>query len=137
MEFYKVKKLLNKDPKTLREDTLLSLDYLRIINLLKKKKLMENTSNHYDVEDSLESVYLDADATQKMLDEKERLRRERKDRQIGAEEQASAAAMAGDLSLKEDTTDASVKAAKKAELKDAQKLLQQFEKLSSNYQKGN
>lgn len=98
---------------------------------------MENTSNHYDVEDSLESVYLDADATQKMLDEKERLRRERKDRQIGAEEQASAAAMAGDLSLKEDTTDASVKAAKKAELKDAQKLLQQFEKLSSNYQKGN
>jgi len=70
MEFYKVKKLLNKNPRVLREDPLLSLDYLRIISLIKKKKLMEATSNHYDVEDSLESVWLDADATQNMLDSK-------------------------------------------------------------------
>lgn len=53
MEFFKIKKLLNKNPKVLREDPILSLDYLRIINLLKKKKMMETTSNHYDVEDSI------------------------------------------------------------------------------------
>lgn len=44
-EFVKVKNLLNKSPKLLKDDPLLSLDYLKIINLIKKKKLMEKTSD--------------------------------------------------------------------------------------------
>lgn len=44
-EFVKVKNLLNKSPKMLKDDPLLSLDYLKIINLIKKKKLMEKTSD--------------------------------------------------------------------------------------------
>ena len=35
MEFYKVKKLLEKHPKTLKDDPVLSVDYLKIINLIK------------------------------------------------------------------------------------------------------
>ena len=35
VEFYKVKKLLEKDPRTLRDDPLISLDYHRIIELIR------------------------------------------------------------------------------------------------------
>jgi len=44
-EFVKVKNLLNKSPKMLRDDPILSLDYLKIINLIKRKKLLEKTSD--------------------------------------------------------------------------------------------
>ena len=45
MEFYKIKKLLEKNPKILKEDPLMSIDYLKVINLIKRKKVMENTSD--------------------------------------------------------------------------------------------
>ena len=48
MEFYKVKKLLEKNPKLLRDDPIISIDYLKIITLIKQKKLVEKTSNHFD-----------------------------------------------------------------------------------------
>eukprot|EP00351_Strombidinopsis_sp_SopsisLIS2011_P005863 CAMPEP_0116874558 /NCGR_PEP_ID=MMETSP0463-20121206/6027_1 /TAXON_ID=181622 /ORGANISM="Strombidinopsis sp, Strain SopsisLIS2011" /LENGTH=148 /DNA_ID=CAMNT_0004518337 /DNA_START=1479 /DNA_END=1925 /DNA_ORIENTATION=+ len=109
MEFFKIKKLLNKNPKVLREDPILSLDYLRIINLLKKKKLMETTSNHYDVEDSIASVYLDADETQDLIDRKNKVRRNRKDKELLGDD-SSVYDMVTDkrdsLTLNEDTTDA-------------------------------
>jgi hypothetical protein len=41
IEFSKVKRLLDKNPKILREDPLLGVDYLKIINLIKRKKLVE------------------------------------------------------------------------------------------------
>jgi len=47
MEFYKIKKLLEKNPKVLKEDPLMSIDYLKVINLIKRKKLVENTSDQY------------------------------------------------------------------------------------------
>jgi len=34
-EFYKIKNLLAKNPRLLREDPVLSVDYIRIINLIK------------------------------------------------------------------------------------------------------
>jgi hypothetical protein len=61
MEFSKIKKLLEKNPKILKEDPLLGIDYLKIINLIKRKKLVENTSNHFEAVDSIHSSYLDAD----------------------------------------------------------------------------
>lgn len=61
VEFFKVKKLLEKNPKVLKEDPLLSIDYLKIINLIKRKKLVEQTSNHYLASDSIDSTFLDLD----------------------------------------------------------------------------
>lgn len=47
IEFFKIKSLLEKNPKVLKDDPLLSIDYLKIINLIKRKKLVETTSNHF------------------------------------------------------------------------------------------
>jgi hypothetical protein len=44
-EFVKIKNLLEKSPKLLKEDPILSIDYLKIINLIKQKKLLENTTD--------------------------------------------------------------------------------------------
>lgn len=51
MEFYKIKKLLEKNPKVLKEDPLLSVDYLKVINLIKRKRLVEDTSDAFNPED--------------------------------------------------------------------------------------
>ena len=59
IEFSKVKKLLEKNPKVLREDPLLGIDYLKIINLIKRKKLAEMTCDEYNPADSIDSTYLD------------------------------------------------------------------------------
>jgi hypothetical protein len=52
-EFVKIKNLLSKSPKMLREDPILTIDYLKIINLIKKKKLLEQTSDAFDPESTL------------------------------------------------------------------------------------
>jgi hypothetical protein len=51
VEFSKIKRLLEKNPKILREDPLLGVDYLKIINLIKRKKLAEYSSNHFNPAD--------------------------------------------------------------------------------------
>lgn len=48
MEFSKIKKLLEKNPNLLKDDPLIGIDYLKIISLIKKKKILETTSNPYD-----------------------------------------------------------------------------------------
>ena len=48
VEFTKIKRLLEKHPKVLREDPILSTDYFKIIGLIKQKKLLEDTSDHFD-----------------------------------------------------------------------------------------
>jgi len=77
MEFFKIKKLLSKNPKLLKEDPVLSLDYFKIINLIKRKKLVEDTSDHFDVEDSVNTVWNDLDMIDKNRSEKERQNFER------------------------------------------------------------
>lgn len=62
LEFFKIKKLLEKHPKVLKDDPILGVDYLRVINLIKRKKLFEDASDQYDPRDSIDSTYLDADA---------------------------------------------------------------------------
>lgn len=51
LEFYKIKKLMDKNPKILKEDPIVGLEYYRIIQLIKQKKLLENTSDHFTAED--------------------------------------------------------------------------------------
>ena len=48
IEFSKIKALLDKHPKELREDPIIGMDYLRMINLIRKKRLLEPT---YDPND--------------------------------------------------------------------------------------
>jgi hypothetical protein len=45
----------------LKEDPVLSIDYLKIINLIKQKKLLENTSDQFDPTSALEAHYHDLD----------------------------------------------------------------------------
>ena len=58
-EFYKVKNLLSKSPRLLKEDPILGVDYLKIINLIKKKKLLELSSDQYDPMSAHEAHYYD------------------------------------------------------------------------------
>jgi hypothetical protein len=59
MEFFKIKKLLTKNPKLLKDDPVLSLDYFKVINLIKRKRLLEETSDHFNAEDQVNTVWND------------------------------------------------------------------------------
>ena len=59
MEFYKVKKLLDKNPKMLRDDPVLSIDYHKIITLIRQKKLVEKTSDHFDATNAYKTTWQD------------------------------------------------------------------------------
>ena len=59
MEFFKIKKLLTKNPKLLKDDPVLSLDYFKIINLIKRKRLLEETSDHFNAEYQVNTVWND------------------------------------------------------------------------------
>ena len=58
-EFVKIKNLLDKSPKLLREDPILSIDYLKIVNLIKQKKLLEMSTDLYDPTAAAEAHYHD------------------------------------------------------------------------------
>lgn len=81
IEFSKLKHLLEKNPKLLKEDPLLGVDYLKIINLIKRKKLIEVTSDEYNPTDSIDSTYRDIslierEALFKKLKQEDKLRRD-------------------------------------------------------------
>ena len=71
MEFYKVKKLLEKNPRLLRDDPVISIDYLKIITLIKQKKLFEKTSNHFDPDNSYMANWLDIKEIDRVKNRKE------------------------------------------------------------------
>lgn len=48
IEFTKIKRLLEKNPRILKEDPVLSVDYYKVIGLIKQKKMVEETSDHFD-----------------------------------------------------------------------------------------
>ena len=70
IEFYKIKKLLEKNPKILKDDPLIGIDYLKIIQLIKRHKLVELTSNEFLPEDQIDAAFYDI----KVLDEEKRLK---------------------------------------------------------------
>jgi hypothetical protein len=43
--------MLSKNPRLLKDDPVLSIDYYKIINLIKRKKLLENTSDPFASEE--------------------------------------------------------------------------------------
>lgn len=70
VEFYKIRNLLTKNPKMLKEDPLLGLDYLKIIKLIKRKKLMEFTSNEFAPEDQVDSTFYEIQDLENIKKEK-------------------------------------------------------------------
>ena len=75
LEFHKVKKLLEKNPRVLRDDPIMSIEYLKIIEMIKQKKLLEVTSDHYDPESAPATIYHDINALERKekLDQKSKL----------------------------------------------------------------
>ena len=89
LEFYKVKKLLSKNPRMLKDDPVLSIDYYKIINLIKRKKLVENTSDPFSAEDQPVSTWNDLNLVEKANRDKERALMERYRRASQVEAEAS------------------------------------------------
>ena len=132
MEFTKIQRLLQKNPKVLKEDPLLGIDYLRIINLIKRKKLVENTSDEFDPKASIDSTYLDLD-----LIDKEEIRRkhdaaERFQKEMDIESTASTGER---LQLEDQEAETSVRSAKKREEREKDRLMKQFDALAEQYEK--
>lgn len=64
VHFFKIKKLLDKNPKFLKDDPLIGIDYLKIIQLIKRHKITEDTANEFAPEDSIDSTYLDPEVVE-------------------------------------------------------------------------
>ena len=65
-EFIKVRNLLNKSPKLLRDDPIMGVDYLKVINLIKQKKVLENSSDHYDPTAAHQAHYHDVGKAERL-----------------------------------------------------------------------
>ena len=100
----------------MKEDPLLSIDYLKIINLIKRKKLTEATSDEYNPASSIDSTYLDLDLIEKEKGMKQRNEEEKFRREMEMDQQS--AATGERLQLEDQETDTSVRAAKKREERD-------------------
>jgi hypothetical protein len=72
MEFYKIKKLLSKNPKLLKDDPVLSIDYFKIISLIKRKKLLENSSDAFNPEDQTNFTWNDLNLVEKAKTDREK-----------------------------------------------------------------
>ena len=118
MEFFKIKKLLSKNPKLLKDDPVLSLDYFKIINLIKRKKLVEDTSDHFSAEDSVNTVWNDMTMIDKNQSEKEKLAFEKysKNQVLNLDEVDVSEKMA--LGGVEEESEDGVRSAKKKELRE-------------------
>ena len=127
VEFYKIKKLLEKNPKSLKEDPLLGIDYLKIIGLIKRKKLLEATSDEFNPADSIDSTYYDLD----LIDREKLFKAKKEEEKYMREQEIQDSEAASDrLSLQDEESESSLRSAKKREERDKQKLIKQFDTLA-------
>ena len=112
MEFYKVKKLLEKNPRLLRDDPVISIDYLKIITLIKQKKLFEKTSNHFDPDNSYMANWLDIKEIDRVKNRKEQAALEKHKRSL-LEGGGSDAGGGFDYNSDDETTSANIRDNKK------------------------
>mmetsp|Transcript_36958 Transcript_36958/g.56607 ORF Transcript_36958/g.56607 Transcript_36958/m.56607 type:complete len:404 (+) Transcript_36958:405-1616(+) len=129
-EFVKIKNLLSKNPKMLKEDPVLSIDYLKIINLIKKKKLLEKTTDQFDPTAAMETHHYDVSYQEKLL----KMQRHQKREQFaeGFDESIGGGA-GGGLDDYDRSLDEQVKKDKKSEAKKQLKLLKQFDQMASEF----
>lgn len=117
----------------LKEDPLLGIDYLKIINLIKRKKLEEATSDRFNPADAIDSTYLDVEEVERERLAFQKRQEEKVKRNMSLDDASSSA---GDrLQLEDQESDTSVRATKKREEREKQRLLKQFDALSSQYEK--
>jgi len=50
VQFFKLKKFMEKNPKVLKEDPIVGIDYMKIIGMIKRKKMLENTADPFKPE---------------------------------------------------------------------------------------
>lgn len=124
LEFFKVKKLLSKNPRLLKDDPVLSIDYYKIINLIKRQKILEDSSDPFKSEETPTSTWNDL----KMVDEHEKdkaakiLERFRRQRQFEGESSQDFSEKMN-LSTTIEETEESVKTKKKKEVREHQKII--------------
>ena len=138
LEFHKVKKLLEKNPRVLRDDPIMSIEYFKIIEMIKQKKLLEQTSDHYDPESAPLTTYHDINA----LERKEKLDQKSKilqfERQLQFEDQMAAVGArdrGADLDLNEEQEGQDVRSQKKQELKEKRAIITQFDKIAAGFER--
>lgn len=85
-EFVKLKNLLSKSPKMLREDPVLSIDYLKVINLIKQKKLLEDTQDLYDPNATVRTDWHDVQAIGQLNLQREEQERNRVEKSLALQE---------------------------------------------------
>ena len=104
---------------------------MKIINLLKQKKMMENTSDQFDPENTNKTVWNDLRDLQRdaKIQELESIEQYSRDQLISG---AVADVDDGDAS-KDASRMENVKESKKKELRDQRQILMQFDKLAKNF----
>jgi hypothetical protein len=65
-EFVKIKNMLNKSPKLLKEDPLIGIDYMKVIAMIKKKKVLEKTTDLFDPTATNEAYYHDLERMERL-----------------------------------------------------------------------
>ena len=134
-EFVKVRNLLEKNPRVLREDPIISIDYMKIINLIKQKKLLEQTTNLYDPTAAVETHWFDVD---KIEEADERKREQLAAARAGKDADAEFGGGLGDSIERgeyEKNLDNKVKNDKKAQAKEQLKIIKQFDTLAEQFKK--
>lgn len=134
MEFFKVKKLLEKSPKTLRDDPLLQIDYHKIISLIRQKKLLETTSDHFSPENVFNSTWMDVGEIERDRLAQQRRSLARYNRQLAMAGDSVDGSGDGNLDLDDDETGVAVRSTKKAEMKQKKAIIQQFDKIATGFQ---
>lgn len=133
MEFYKVKKLLEKNPKALRDDPILSIDYHKIITLIRQKKLVEKTSNHFDPSNAYKALWQDPNDIERERRAREIAQVERYNRQLKMAGESGGGGGDG-LDMNEMDETENIKNTKKAELKQKRAIITQFDKIATSFQ---
>lgn len=116
----------------LKEDPIIGIDYLKIINLIRRKKLVEATSDEFNPADSIDSTFLDLD----LIDKEKRLKQMKDEEKFKKDMQIDAASTTGErLQLEDQETENTVRTAKKREERDKTRLLKQFDALAVQFEK--
>ena len=134
MEFFKVKKLLEKNPKLLRDDPVISIDYHKIITLIRQKKLVEKTSNHFDPANSYMAEWQNVNDIETVKNSKERaaLARYQRDLREGGEGEGDGAGEF-DYNSDEEDNNTNIRNQKKQVEKQKRAIITQFDKVVSNF----
>lgn len=116
--------MLSKNPRLLKDDPILSIDYYKIINLIKRKKLLENTSDPFASSDQPNAGWNDLQLVEQANKDREQKMLERFRRQRALEGQSgSDYSEKLNLSTTIEETEENVKLKKKKEVREHQKII--------------